>query len=262
MTNNRLNNIFRDKKDILSIFFTAGFPNLNNTAEIMLGLQEYGADIIEIGIPYSDPLADGPLIQRTSMVALENGMNTNFLFQQLEKVKEKMNLPLVLMGNINPVMRYGVDKFCDKAGSLGIDGVILPDLPIDEYENSFKIHFERNNLHNIFLITPQTSEERIRKIDELSTAFIYMVSSHSTTGAKEGFHEDNIDYFKRIKAMSLKSPTLIGFGISNHATYQKVCEYSNGAIIGSAFLKALNTNNLNSSIKHFMDSIKNKKDQR
>jgi len=247
---NRINKLFKEKhNNILSVYFTAGFPALNDTVTIITELENAGVDMIEIGMPFSDPLADGPTIQRSSEIALENGMSIKLLFEQLKGFRSNLanpllqsgNLeaPLVLMGYLNPVLQYGVEQFCKEASAIGISGVILPDLPLQEYLDEYKHIFESNNLRNIFLITPQTSEERIRLIDEHSDGFIYMVSSSSTTGAKNEIGEEQERYFSRINSMNLKNPTVIGFGIHNQQTFSKACEYANGAIIGSAFIKAI-----------------------
>lgn len=237
--NNRINQLFeRKKENILSVYFTAGFPNLNDTVEIIQQLEKNGVDLIEIGMPFSDPTADGPTIQRTSEIALKNGMSIKVLFDQLKTIRESVSIPLVLMGYLNPVYQYGVEKFCQKCNEIGIDGTILPDLPLDEFEAEYKTIFEQNNLHNILLITPQTSEARIRQIDAVSKGFIYMVSSSSTTGAGKKVEDFHTDYFERIQAMNLKNPRLIGFGISDNATFTNACKYASGAIIGSAFVSS------------------------
>ena len=240
---NRINQLFSTKKEnILSVYFTAGFPNLNDTVEIIQQLEKNGVDLIEIGIPFSDPTADGPTIQRSSEVALKNGMNLNLLFSQLKTIRESVNIPLILMGYINPVLQFGIEAFCKKCNETGIDGTILPDLPLNEFEEHYKKIFSEYNLHNILLITPQTADERIRIIDAASDGFIYMVSSASTTGAGKKVKDFHADYFERIKQMNLKNPRLIGFGISDHDTFRNACKYASGAIIGSAFIKALDNN--------------------
>ncbi|QIA09366.1 tryptophan synthase subunit alpha [Draconibacterium halophilum] len=239
--NNRINQLFERKKaNILSVYFTAGFPNLNDTVEIIQELEKNGVDLIEIGMPFSDPTADGPTIQRTSEIALKNGMTIKLLFEQLKTIRESVSIPLVLMGYFNPVYRFGMEAFCQKCAEIGIDGTILPDLPLDEFEAEYKNIFEQNNLHNILLITPQTSEARIRQIDAASEGFIYMVSSSSTTGAGKKVEDFHKDYFERIQALKLKNPRLIGFGISDNATFSNACKYAGGAIIGSAFVSSFN----------------------
>lgn len=236
---NSLSNIFEQEKEILSIYFTSGFPKLEDTTKVIEQLSNSGVDFIEVGLPYSDPLADGPTIQDSSQVALKNGVNLDVIFEQLQKVKDTNTTPLVLMGYVNQLLKYGEKAFCEKVVTSGINTVILPDLPMVEYENHYKELFDSYGINNVFLITPHTSEERIRKIDELSNSFIYMVASSSITGAKGEISQQQIDYFERIKAMNLKSPLVVGFGISNHETFSKVNEYANGAIIGSAFIKFL-----------------------
>uniref|UniRef100_UPI0032179454 tryptophan synthase subunit alpha n=1 Tax=uncultured Draconibacterium sp. TaxID=1573823 RepID=UPI0032179454 len=255
--NNRINQLFEKKnKNIFSVYFTAGFPNLNDTVEIIQELEKNGVDLIEIGMPFSDPTADGPTIQRSSEVALKNGMSLNLLFEQLATIRQSVSIPLVLMGYFNPVYQFGVEKFCKKCKEIGIDGTILPDLPLDEFEAEYKSTFAKNNLHNILLITPQTSEERIRQIDQASTGFIYMVSSSSTTGAGKKVEDFQTEYFERINSMNLKNPTVIGFGISDNATFENACKYANGAIIGSAFVSSFNAaDKIENSILKFAKSI-------
>ena len=237
---NRINQLFQDKKEnIFSVYFTAGYPNLNDTISIIQMLEKNGADLIEIGMPFSDPVADGPVIQNSSTIALKNGMSIRKLFEQLAGIRETVKIPLILMGYLNPVLQFGVENFCQKCRETGIDGLILPDMPLSVYQEEFQSCFEKHGLHNILLITPQTSEERIRQIDDASSGFIYMVSSSSTTGAKNKISDFHADYFERVKNMKLKNPRLIGFGISNQETFQNACKYAEGAIIGSAFVKAL-----------------------
>ncbi|WP_319592307.1 tryptophan synthase subunit alpha [uncultured Draconibacterium sp.] len=257
--NNRINQLFeRKKENILSVYFTAGFPNLNDTVEIIRQLEKNGVDLIEIGMPFSDPTADGPTIQRTSEIALKNGMSLKVLFEQLKTIRESVSIPLVLMGYLNPVYQYGVEKFCQKCNEIGIDGTILPDLPLDEFEAEYKSIFEQNNLHNILLITPQTSEARIRQIDDASEGFIYMVSSSSTTGAGKKVEDFHADYFERIQAMNLKNPRLIGFGISDNATFTNACKYASGAIIGSAFVSSFSKEvAIEDSVKQFVKNMLN-----
>ncbi len=237
---NRIQRLFKNKrKNILNIYFTAGFPNLQDTETIILALEKGGVDLIEIGMPYSDPLADGPTIQESSAKALANGMTLPLLFEQIAAVRKKMEIPLILMGYFNQVMQYGEERFFRKCAEVGIDGLILPDMPVHVYEEQFQDLFSELNLSISFLITPQTPEARIRKIDELSRGFIYMVSSASITGAKDGISEAQLAYFNRINHMQLNNPRLIGFGISNHDTFVTACKYAHGAIIGSAFIRAL-----------------------
>ncbi|MFK5879492.1 MAG: tryptophan synthase subunit alpha [Flavobacteriaceae bacterium] len=251
----RLKELFITKnQNLCSVFFTAGFPNLNDTTTIIERLGANGVDFIEVGLPYSDPLADGPTIQHSSEVALNNGTNLDVIFEQLKSIKETNKTPLVLMGYLNQVLKYGEEKFCEQCIACGIETVILPDLPMIEYETHYKQLFAKYGISNVFLITPQTSEERIRKIDAFTDAFIYVVASASITGAKGEISAEQIAYFERIKAMNLKSTLIVGFGISNKSTFNKVCEYTNGAIIGSAFIKYLDTNGVD-KIDEFVGSI-------
>lgn len=252
---NRITEKLNADRKILSIYFTAGYPNLNDTFSIIEDLEKSGVDMIEIGLPFSDPLADGVVIQNSSTIALQNGMTTDLLFKQLENIREKVKIPLLIMGYFNPILQYGVEKFCAKCAEIGIDGLIIPDLPIEVYTESYESVFGKFNLLNVFLITPQTSESRIRKIDEVSKGFIYMVSSASVTGTKDIFGDEQIIYFQRIKSMNLKSPQIIGFGISNKKTFETATEYAQGAIIGSAFIKHLSDEN-SGSIEEFIHKIR------
>lgn len=258
--NNRINKLFQEKKErVLSVYFTAGYPNLEDTVPVIQELVKNGVDLIEIGMPFSDPVADGPVIQHSSLISLRNGMSIRKLFSQLEDIRKLVDIPLILMGYINPVLQYGVEAFCQKCNEIGIDGLIIPDLPMDVYEEEFKSIFEANNLHNIFLITPQTTEERLKLIDEVSSGFIYMVSSNATTGAKTSVSDFQKQYFERVNSMALKNPRLIGFGISNAETFANACEYANGAIIGSAFVKALvGPETLAEKVSGFINSIATK----
>ena len=236
---NRIDQKFQEDKKLLSIYFSAGHPSLEDTVPILKNLQAAGVDMVEIGLPFSDPLADGPTIQESSTKALRNGMTTEKLFSQLENIREHITIPLVLMGYFNPMMQYGIEKFCQRCEAIGIDGLIIPDLPVDVYHEEYKSLFDQHGLYNMFLITPQTPEERIRYIDEVSNGFIYMVSSASVTGAKNTFGQTQTDYFDRIAKMELGTPTVVGFGISNAETYQAATTHSKGAIIGSAFIQFL-----------------------
>lgn len=238
---NRIQSTLAQDKKLLSIYFTAGFPNLEDTVPVLKQLQESGVDMIELGLPFSDPLADGPTIQESSTKALHNGMTTDKLFEQLKDVREDIHIPLIIMGYFNPMMQYGVEKFCKKCQEVGIDGLIIPDLPVDVYHEQYQELFQQYGLLNMFLITPQTPEERIRYIDNVSEGFIYMVSSAATTGAKSSFGDEQTQYFKRIGDMKLNAKLLVGFGISNAETYQAATANSKGAIIGSAFIKHLDT---------------------
>ena len=235
----KLKTIFQENKNILSIYFTAGFPKLNDTIKVISQLEKNGVDFIEVGLPYSDPLADGPTIQDSSQKALENGINLDIVFEQLMTIKETNKTPLVLMGYLNQMLKYGEDKFCQKVKDCGIETVIIPDLPMVEFENHYQQLFDKYGITNVFLITPHTSEERIIKIDSLTKAFIYVVASASITGAKGEISNNQIAYFERIKAMNLQSSLIVGFGISDKTTFSIACNYTNGAIIGSAFIKYL-----------------------
>ncbi|HVW13743.1 MAG TPA: tryptophan synthase subunit alpha [Mucilaginibacter sp.] len=254
---NRLNKLFNSGRDrLFSIYFTAGYPALNTTVAIAETLEKAGVDFLEIGFPYSDPVADGPVIQQSSQKALENGMTVSRLFGELKDIRKTVKIPILLMGYINPMVQYGVERFCKKAAEVGVDGIIVPDLPMYEYEQLYSKHFKDHNLSNIFLVTPQTSEERIRKIDELSNSFIYLVSSSAITGKNLQVSNAIEDYYKRVKAMDLKNPSIIGFGISNNETFDKACEYAHGAIVGSAFVKFLGTENFIDRIPEFVRSIR------
>ncbi len=254
---NRIDQAFEsDEKDILNVYFTAGYPQLDDTVRIAKALESGGADMIEIGIPFSDPVADGPTIQESSTKALKNGMNLKLLMKQLEGLREHVTIPVLLMGYINPILQYGFEAFCKDCERVGVDGLILPDLPLYEFEELYLDVLEQHGLYNIFLISPQTLDERIIKIDELSSGFVYMVSSSSITGAKGEISEDQIKYFNRINAMGLKNKRLIGFGISNRKTFDQACHYANGAIIGSAFIKLLGEDASDGNIKKFVQAIK------
>ena len=245
------------QKDILSVFYTAGFPKLNDTVTIAKHLEKAGADIIEIGIPFSDPVADGPTIQASNKIALDNGMSVKLLLEQVREIRKEVKTPIILMGYLNPVLQYGIEKFCKDAAENGVDGLILPDLPIDEFKTEFKDLTKSLGLDVVFLISPTTSEDRIKTIDELSSGFVYAISSSSTTGAKTGFTTDQEDYFKRIKSMKLQNPFLIGFGISDLETFSKACESASGAIVGSAFINLLKeSNNFEADIKNFVKNLK------
>ena len=252
---NRIQSTLAQDNKLLSIYFTAGFPNLNDTVSILKQLEEAGVDMIELGLPFSDPLADGPTIQESSTQALRNGMTTDTLFEQLKDVRKHVSVPLIVMGYFNPMMQYGVVRFCQKCHEVGIDGLIIPDLPVDVYHESYQDLFQQYGLLNMFLITPQTPDERIRFIDKISEGFIYMVSSAATTGAKSSFGDVQSEYFKRIGAMELNAKLLVGFGISNAETYKAATEHSKGAIIGSAFIKHLKANGAD-SVADFITQIR------
>lgn len=255
---NRIDQLFKEKQEkILSIYFTAGYPNIDDTLPIMEAIEAAGGDIIEIGIPFSDPIADGPTIQDSNKIALENGMTLRLLFKQLADMREKVSAPVVLMGYLNPIIQYGMEAFCQKCQEVGVDGLILPDLPMQQYLDEFKGVFDRYGLKNTFLISPQTSANRIREIDKNSDGFIYMVSSHSITGAKSGISDEQVEYFQRVKDMDLKNPRLIGFGISDRESFEKVSGYAHGAIIGSAFIKVISkAKDLTSEIKTYIQEVK------
>ncbi len=252
---NRIKLKLKEDKKLLSIYFTAGYPSLNSTVKIIQDLEKNGVDMIEIGLPFSDPLADGPTIQKSSTDALINGMTTEILFDQLKDIRKSVTIPLIIMGYFNPVLQYGVEAFCKQCEEIGIDGLILPDLPLDVFQSEFEAIFKKYGLLNIFLITPQTSDERIRQIDKASNGFIYMVSSASVTGSKTGFGNEQEAYFERIEAMNLKNPQIVGFGIKDNETFQQATKTAKGAIIGSAFIKHLTENGEN-NIPDFINTIR------
>ena len=251
---NRIKKKLKQSGDILSIYFTVGFPRLNDTLQIIKELDSSKVDMIELGLPFSDPLADGQTIQNSSKIALANGMSTQLLFEQLIDIRKHTDIPLIIMGYLNPIFQYGIDLFCKKCKEVGIDGLIIPDLPPEIYISDYKKFFQQNDLINIFLICPQTSDDRVKYIDSISDGFIYMVSSSSITGGENNFTKENIDYFKRIKNLKLKSPKIIGFGISNREIFLTANNYANGCIIGSAFIKYIQKNGI-SSIRSFVKEI-------
>ncbi len=255
---NRINQLFSQKtRNILSVYFTAGHPGLNDTAFIIRELQKNGVDQIEIGIPFSDPMADGPVIQSSSSIALRNGMTLKLLFSQLENIRKEVDIPLILMGYLNPVMQYGFERFCEDCQRVGIDGLIIPDLPFEDYLSSYKSIAEQHGLKIIMLITPDTSSERIRLIDKHTDGFIYMVSSASTTGVQQGFDEKKEAYFRKIQAMGLRNPCLIGFGISNKSTLETAGKYAAGIIIGSKFIQCLEKEkDIPSAVKSLLECLK------
>jgi len=256
---NRIDKLFSEKKDnILSVYFTAGYPFLESTTHIIRALEDSGADMVEIGMPFSDPMADGPVIQRSNESALHNGMTLKLLFNQLNMIRKEVKIPLLLMGYLNPVIQFGVENFCQHCSEAGIDGVILPDLPPLVYQEEYSASFEKFNLYNVLLISPQSDNERILSIDKISKGFIYMVSTSSVTGAKGNFSGEQISYFNRVKEMNLKNPGLIGFGISDNETFMNACKYSNGGIIGSAFVKMLGQQkgDLSDGITHFVSEMR------
>jgi tryptophan synthase alpha chain len=251
----RIEELFQKKQQgVLNIYCTAGYPQLNSTVEVMKCLQANGADLIELGMPYSDPLADGPVIQASSTKALQNGMTISKLFEQLKDFRNEVELPVVLMGYLNPLLQYGFENFCAKAAEVGIDGLIIPDIPMYEYENEYKETIQKYNLDFIFLVTPETSEERIKMLDELSSGFLYAVSSSSLTGSDKDFSMVE-GYLKHLKGMNLKNPILVGFGIKDKSTFQTACKYANGAIIGSAYIKAIENSKTEEATKIFLEGV-------
>lgn len=254
----RLKEIFKEKKNILNIYLTAGYPNLNDTVEIVQELEKNGVDMVEIGMPFSDPLADGPTIQNSSEVAIKNGITLALIFEQITIIRKTVNIPIIMMGYYNQLIQYGEAAFFEKAKAVGVDGFIIPDLPIDVYQEKYKRLLEKLELDMVFLITPQTSDERVRLIDAESSGFLYMVSSYAITGSKSDIQQHQLDYFKRITNLKLNNPTLIGFGISDKKTFDTACNYADGAIIGSAFIKVLaGTKNVKETVKKFIENIKN-----
>lgn len=253
---NRINALFQQKRNnILNVYCTAGYPQLNATIEVMKALQDNGADMIELGMPYSDPLADGPVIQHSSAVALANGMSIEKLFAQLQDFRKQVYVPVILMGYMNPILQYGFEKFCQHAAALPIDGLILPDLPEHEFETEYGPIMQRYGLDFIFLVTPETSEERIKKLDQLSTGFLYAVSSSSTTGSEKNMTDVNA-YLEKLRGYQLKNPVLVGFGIKDKTTFDAACRHANGAIIGTAYIKALeNTTDIAATTAGFIKNI-------
>ncbi|MBL7724762.1 MAG: tryptophan synthase subunit alpha [Chitinophagaceae bacterium] len=252
----RIQELFERKTNgVMNVYCTAGYPRLHSTIEVMKALQEHGADIIELGMPFSDPLADGPVIQQSSSVALANGMTIKILFEQLKDFRKVISVPVILMGYMNSVLQYGFEKFCADATAVGIDGLILPDLPEYEFETEYGSIIKKYGLDFIFLVTPETSDERIKKLDSLSSGFLYAVSSSSTTGSEK--RSDSIEtYLNRLKSLQLANPVLVGFGIKDKASFDAVCQLADGAIIGSAYIKALeNSTDVNASTKSFLSSI-------
>lgn len=253
---NRIDQTLSEKSGILNVYFTAGYPNLEDTIRIAQSLERAGADMLEIGMPFSDPVADGPTIQESSQIALDNGMTLEKLFEQLKDLRSHVTVPVLLMGYVNPVIQFGIERFCEKCEEVGIDGVIIPDLPMNEYLAQYSKLFKSHGIRNVFLISPNTSDDRIRIIDKEADGFIYMVSSSSITGAKTGVQDGQEAYYERIRSMQLTTPRLIGFGISDHETFTKACDYASGAIIGSAFIKQLKEDSGESAIQKFVEKIK------
>lgn len=252
----RIKKLFETKSNrILNVYCTAGYPQLNSTLEVMNALQQNGADLIELGMPYSDPLADGPVIQHSSSIAIANGMTIQTLFEQLNGFRKEISVPVVLMGYINPVLQYGFEQFCKDATAVGVDGLILPDLPEFEFETEYGAIIKKYGLDFIFLVTPETSDERIKKLDSLSTGFLYAVSSSSTTGSDKNMTDVDA-YLQKLKALQLKNPVLVGFGIKDKQTFDAACAHANGAIIGSAYIKALEgTNDVAATTKAFLEGV-------
>src|SRR6187401_1460578 len=254
---NRIKNLFQRKSNhILNVYCTAGYPQLNSTIDVMKALEENGADMIELGMPYSDPLADGPVIQQSSSIALANGMTIKKLFEQLRELRKEVNVPVILMGYMNPVLQYGFEQFCTDAAAVGIDGLILPDLPEHEFETEYGTIIKKYGLDFIFLVTPETSEERIKKLDKLSTGFLYAVSSSSTTGSDKNM-TDVRSYLQKLKSLNLSNPVLVGFGIKDKTTFKAACDNANGAIIGTAYIKALaEPGNVADITRKFLETIR------
>jgi len=252
----RLQQLFQQKsKRVLNVYCTAGYPGLDSTAEVLDALQAAGADIVELGMPYSDPLADGPVIQHSSTVALQNGMTIQTLFKQLQGFRSSIRIPVLLMGYMNPVLQYGFEKFCANAAAAGADGLIIPDLPEYEFETEYGKFIKKHGLDFIFLVTPETSEERVRRLDKLSSGFLYAVTSSSTTGRDKNIH-DVVSYLERLKDYQLKNPVLAGFGIKDKQTFEAACMHASGAIIGSAYIKALeHTKDINQTTQLFLNAI-------
>lgn len=252
----RLSTLFdQQKSKVLNVYCTAGYPQLQSTMEVMKSLQKNGANIIELGMPYSDPLADGEVIQQSSHIALENGMTISVLFEQLKDMRKTIHIPVVLMGYLNPILQYGIEAFCQKAQEVGIDGFILPDLPQFEFENQYQGLFQQYGLNFIFLVTPETKEDRILKLDSLSSGFLYAVSSSATTGKDTDFNKV-AEYLQKLQALSLKNPLLVGFGIKDKASFEAVNKYAQGAIIGSAYIKALSKgDSIEDTTKNFLKQV-------
>jgi tryptophan synthase alpha chain len=253
----RLQNLFSTQENILNIYTIAGFPKLNDTIEIVKELAASGVDMVEIGMPFSDPLADGPTIQEGSEIAIKNGITLDLILNQVKEIRKTVSIPIMLMGYINQLIKYDIATFLEKAANAGVDGFILPDLPLDIYQENYKTLFEKYNLKMSFLITPQTSDSRIKIIAKESTAFLYVVSSFAITGSKSNLEETQLDYFKKIKSMNLMTPKLIGFGISNKATFQTACNFADGAIIGSAFIKKIQaSNDFKTTVSNFVKTLR------
>ena len=257
--NNRIDTLFNEKDGgILSIYITAGYPGIDDTPRLLKALQKYGADMVEIGIPFSDPLADGPVIQQSSQLALRNGMTLDLLFRQLKEIRQSVSIPLVMMGYLNPILQMGMDRFLSRCRDVGIDGLIIPDLPPAEYETRYRERFREYEIFHSLLVCPHTDDKRIKYIAGLSDGFLYLVAAASTTGARTSLGVEQIEYFTRLKEMKLSVPGLIGFGISNRQTFLTACKYAKGAIIGSAFIKALGepgSLKLEESVEKFINEL-------
>jgi tryptophan synthase alpha chain len=252
----RIEQTFKTNKNILNVYLTAGYPNLNDTVEIVQELVKNGVNMVEIGMPFSDPLADGPTIQNSSQVAIKNGITLELIFNQVEEIRKTVDIPIVLMGYYNQVLQYGAESFFEKAETVGVDGFIIPDLPLDIYEKEHQQKVKSLGLDMIFLITPQTTDNRIKLIDCKSSGFLYVVSSFAITGSKSDIQQSQINYFKRINNLNLKNPKLIGFGISDKRTFDTACEHSEGAIIGSAFIKAFEgSKDIKQTVKEFITTV-------
>jgi tryptophan synthase alpha chain len=253
---NRIDQLFSRKQSaVLNVYCTAGYPQLNSTLEVLTALQQHGADLAEIGIPYSDPLADGPVIQQSNMVALGNGMSISILFEQLENMRATIQLPVILMGYMNPILQYGFENFCKKAKEVGVDGLILPDLPLFEFEQYYGKMITENNLDFIFLVTPETPDQRVKKLDSLSNGFLYAVSSSATTGKDKDFNVV-AQYLQKLQAMQLKNPILVGFGIKDKATFDAATVHTQGAIIGSAYIQQLTKGgDIETTTSQFLNSV-------
>ncbi len=253
---NRIEKLFQRKKNILNIYLTAGYPHLDDTVEIVRELEKAGVDLVEIGMPFSDPLADGPVILHSSTVALKNGMTLKRIFSQIETIRQTSDIPILMMGYFNQLMQYGEIAFFERAAQCGVDGLIIPDLPVEIYQDTYRDLAKKSGLDMIFLISPQTDDKRIRMLDDASSGFLYVVSSASTTGKISNMEQES-SYFERIQHMGLRNPLLIGFGISDKKSYDTACRYASGAIIGSAFLRAIEkSNDLPRSIQEFIKSIR------
>ncbi len=254
---NRLDKLFANKNNILNIYTTAGYPKLNDTIEVVTRLAEAGVDMVEIGLPFSDPLADGPTIQNSNSIAIKNGITLDIIFEQIKEIRKTVQIPILLMGYLNQLLNYGVSNFIKKAAEVGVDGLIIPDMPIDYYCSNYKALFIRNNIQMSFLITPQTSIKRIEAIAIESTAFLYVVSSYAITGNNHSINQTQIKYLNKIKKLELKTPQLIGFGIHSKETFTSACSYANGAIIGSAFIKALeDQDTIKNKVNNFIKKLK------